>query len=81
MSVNKFDMYGIAQPHSLDDTEIQDLIDQLQEMNTEGKLVWNSHIYYLDYKKFKFNPILVNVVRDPVQRIISKERPILLHNI
>ncbi len=28
---------------------------------------------YLDWKKFGFNPSLINVVRDPVQRFISWE--------
>ena len=75
---NKFEMYGIAQNHALDDQEIQDLIDQIQSAKTQEKIVWNSHIYYVDFKKFNFNPIFMNVVRDPVQRMISKEMPIIL---
>ena len=70
-------MYVVHQNHALDDQEIQDLIGQIQLL-TQDKLVWNSHIYYVDFKKFNFNPIYMNVVRDPVQRMISKEMPIIL---
>ena len=76
---NDFDMHGINDNHALDDKEIQDLIRKMQSLKTQQyKLVWSSHIYYVDFKKFNFNPILMNVVRDPVQRMISKEMPILL---
>ncbi len=52
-------------------------LEQIKKNKGKGKLAFNSHIYYLDYEKFNFNPILMNHVRDPVERMISKEMPIL----
>ncbi len=69
-------MYGVNPNHALDDKGIKDLIDQIQSLR-QDKLVWNSHIYYVDFKQFNFNPIFINVVRDPIQRMISKEMPII----
>ena len=74
MDENEFDIYGIPKLHALDDKEVKGLIGQMQSMNSRGKLVGYGHIYYVNFKNF--NPILMNVVRDPVQRIISKEMPI-----
>ncbi len=52
-------------------------LEQIKKNKGKGKLAFNSHIYYLDYEKFNFNPILMNHIRDPVERMISKEMPIL----
>ncbi len=66
----------------LNDKEIQGLIDQmksLQPIGSERKIVFSSHFYHVDFKKLRFNPIMVNVVRDPVQRMISKEKPMMFY--
>ena len=44
-----------------------------EEIDISRKTVYDSHFYYLDWQKFGINPILINVVRDPIQRLISKE--------
>ncbi len=73
---NEYDMCGIPHLHALDDKEVKEGIRRMQSKNSRGKLIGTGHVYYVNYKKFNFNPILVNVVRDPVQRLISKEMPI-----
>ncbi len=64
------------------DQQTKILIEKLTKIKKnkgKGKLAFNSHIYYLDYEKFNFNPILMNHVRDPVERIISKEGSTTFH--
>ncbi len=76
---NDFVLWGITQNHALNAKETQGLSEQLktiQSTSTEGKLLFSSHFYYVDFKQFELNPIWMNVVRDPVQRMISKEMPI-----
>ena len=76
---NEFVLWAITQNHALDGKETRGLSEQIktiQSMSMEGKVVFSSHFYYVDFKQFEFNPIMVNVVRDPVQRMISKEIPI-----
>ena len=77
IDVNEFDVEGIALSHALDDQDIVNIIGTMQFLKRD-KLVWENHFYYVDFKKFNFNPILMNVVRDPIQRMISKEMPIIL---
>ncbi len=76
--VNEFDVEGTAINHALDDQDTLSIKYTMHVMKTKDKLVWSNHFYYVDFNKFNFNPILMNVVRDPVQRMISKEMPILL---
>jgi len=81
MGGNEFDIYFISeikhkQHHTLEDEEVKGLISHMQSLNSKGKLVGYGHMYYINFQKFNFNPILMNVVRDPVQRMISKEMPI-----
>ena len=47
------------------------------EINIPRKVVYDSHFYYLQWPEFGFNPILINVVRDPIERQISKEEYLL----
>ena len=77
-----FYSYTITRDFVLDDKEIQGLIDQMksfQPIGSKRKILFSSHFYHVDFKKLRFNPIMVNVVRDPVQRMISKEKPIMFY--
>merc|ERR1719354_337699 len=77
MKVNsfRFEHSRYSYIHVLDDVQTEDLVAQLTAKNAASKaarLVYDRHMYYLDWKKFVFNPSLINIVRDPVQRFISK---------
>ena len=56
----------------LDNSETKNLIQQLKIDAKGEKLFYDRHFYYVEWKKFGFNPILINIIRDPVERVLSK---------
>ncbi|XP_017494417.1 PREDICTED: heparan sulfate 2-O-sulfotransferase pipe-like, partial [Rhagoletis zephyria] len=54
----------------LSENDEEDLIKNITQL--EDRAVFASHVNYLDFKKYgKPRPIYVNLVRDPIERVIS----------